>query len=238
MYAIIETGGKQYRVSPGTKFRVERLDGEIGADVRLENVLLVSQNGQTVIGTPRVEDFEVSARIVDQGRGDKVRVIKMKRRKNYRRTQGHRQRYTELLITGFGEIAPESGAETARQEPAAAEAEVERGEAAKESPAAAKPKKKPAAAKKATKSSAAEKAPKKEKAATKTSATAKPKKKPAAAKKAMKSSAAAKAPKKEKAATKTSAAAGPKKKSAATAKKKKPAVAKKAGAGKSADAKK
>ncbi len=103
MYAIVETGGKQHRVALGEKIRVERLKAEVGSDVQLDNVLLVSKPENILIGTPRVEDFEVRAKVTDHGRGDKIRVIKMKRRKNYRRTQGHRQDYTELQITQFGE---------------------------------------------------------------------------------------------------------------------------------------
>ncbi len=102
MYAIVETGGKQYRVALGEKIRIERLKAQVGSDISLENVLLVSKTDGTQIGTPRVEDFEIGAKVLEHGRGDKIRVVKMKRRKNYRRTQGHRQDYTELQITRFG----------------------------------------------------------------------------------------------------------------------------------------
>ena len=106
MYAIIETGGKQVRVQPGNKIRVERLKAEIGADVQFDNVLLVAGENETKIGTPHVEDTPVFAKVLDHGRGEKIRVIKMKRRKNYRRTQGHRQSYTELEILSIGEPPP------------------------------------------------------------------------------------------------------------------------------------
>lgn len=102
MYAIIETGGKQVRVEPGNRIKVERLRGEVGDNVQFDSVLLVSDGTQTVIGTPHVEDTPVIAKILDHGRGKKIRVIKMKRRKNYRRTQGHRQNYTELEVLSIG----------------------------------------------------------------------------------------------------------------------------------------
>ena len=102
MYAIIETGGKQVRVEPGNRIKVERLSGEVGDNVQFDNVLLVSDGTQTVIGTPHVEDSPVIAKILDHGRGKKIRVIKMKRRKNYQRTYGHRQNYTELEVLSIG----------------------------------------------------------------------------------------------------------------------------------------
>ncbi len=102
MYAIIETGGKQVRVEPGNTIKVERLKGEVGDNVQFDNVLLVSDGTQTVIGTPHVEDTPVIAKILDHGRGKKIRVIKMKRRKNYRRTYGHRQNFTELEVLSIG----------------------------------------------------------------------------------------------------------------------------------------
>ena len=117
MYAIIETGGKQVRVEPGSKIRVERLPGEVGEDIQFDKVLLVADGTQTVVGTPHVEDSPVHAKILDHGRGKKIRVIKVKRRKNYRRTYGHRQDYTELAILSIG--APEnlekSSSDTAAQ---------------------------------------------------------------------------------------------------------------------------
>ena len=103
MYAIIETGGKQHKVTLGQKIRVEKLDASIGSDVQFDKVLLVAENDQTAVGTPYVENMPVCAKVIDHGRGKKIRVIKMKRRKNYRRTQGHRQDYTELQIVSVGE---------------------------------------------------------------------------------------------------------------------------------------
>ena len=102
MYAIIETGGKQLRVEPGNKVRVERLRAEVGDNVEFDKVLLVADDQETKLGTPHVEDAPVTAKVLDHGRGKKIRVVKMKRRKNYRRTYGHRQDYTELEILSIG----------------------------------------------------------------------------------------------------------------------------------------
>ncbi len=98
MYAIVKTGGKQYRVAAGEVVRVERLDGEVGAQLTLGEVLLVSGEAGTTVGTPTVTGAEVSATVVEQGRGDKVRVFKYKKRKHYRRTKGHRQSFTAVRI--------------------------------------------------------------------------------------------------------------------------------------------
>lgn len=98
-YAIIKTGGKQYRVSEGDTIRVEKIQGEVGSSVELDEVLMVG--GEAVsVGTPLVSGAKVTAEIVAQDRAKKIIVFKMKRRKNYRRKQGHRQPYTELRITG------------------------------------------------------------------------------------------------------------------------------------------
>ncbi len=107
MYAIIETGGKQVRAEQGDKIRVERLSGEVGDGIQFDDVLLVSDGTETVIGTPHVEGTSVFARILNHGRSKKIRVIKMKRRKNYRRTHGHRQGFTELEILSIGAAAEE-----------------------------------------------------------------------------------------------------------------------------------
>lgn len=102
MYAIIETGGKQIRVEPGHKVRVERLGAQVGESVQFDRVLLVADDKQTQIGTPHVDGTPVTAKVLDHGRGKKIRVFKMKRRKNYRRSYGHRQDYTELEILSIG----------------------------------------------------------------------------------------------------------------------------------------
>lgn len=101
MHAVIQTGGKQYRVAQGDKLRVELLDGEVGGQVTFDQVLMVS-DGQTIkVGQPFVAGAKVVADVVREGRADKVTIIKMRRRKNYRRKQGHRQHFTELTITGI-----------------------------------------------------------------------------------------------------------------------------------------
>lgn len=99
MYAIIESGGKQRRVSPGVLVTLERIDGEAGKQVELSKVLLVADGEQVRIGTPYLSGASVMSEIVKQGRGPKVTVFKFKRRKRYRRTQGHRQAQTTLRVT-------------------------------------------------------------------------------------------------------------------------------------------
>ena len=99
MYAVVASGGKQLRVSPGDSVRVELLDGEVGANVRLDQVLLVTDDaGETRVGAPLVDGASVTGTITAHGRGPKLRIFKMKRRTGYRRHQGHRQGYTEVLI--------------------------------------------------------------------------------------------------------------------------------------------
>lgn len=98
MFAIVRTGGKQYRVAPGDQVIVERIDGEVGAQVALTDVLAIGDAEATAIGTPTVPDAAVQARIVQQPRSSKVIVFKKKRRKNYRRKHGHRQELTVLQI--------------------------------------------------------------------------------------------------------------------------------------------
>lgn len=97
MYAVIRTGGKQYRVEPGQLLRVEKLEGEVGAQVSFE-VLAVGGEGGLKVGDPVVGGASVKATIHEHGRGKKIHVFKYKRRKNYRRSQGHRQDYTALKI--------------------------------------------------------------------------------------------------------------------------------------------
>ena len=99
MYAVVQTGGKQYRLSVGDSLRVEKLPGEPGVVVDLPQVLMVSDGDKVSIGNPVLTDASVKAEIVGHGRDKKIRVFKMKRRKKYRRTQGHRQAYTQLRVT-------------------------------------------------------------------------------------------------------------------------------------------
>ena len=99
MYAVIKTGGKQYKVSPGDKIKVEQIPADIGADIQLDQVLAVGSGDQIKIGAPLVDGAAVSATVLAQGRHAKVRIFKMRRRKHYQKHQGHRQNYTELLIS-------------------------------------------------------------------------------------------------------------------------------------------
>jgi large subunit ribosomal protein L21 len=101
MYAVIETGGKQYRVAPGDVIEVEKLDADEGAEVALDRVLLVSDGDQLKVGTPMLSGATVTAKVKAHGRADKIRIFKLRRRKNYRRTQGHRQHYTQIEIIGI-----------------------------------------------------------------------------------------------------------------------------------------
>lgn len=98
MYAIIKTGGKQYKVAPGDTVKVETLEGDKGQVVELSEVLLVEKDGAVTVGAPRVSGAKVTAEVLRQGRGKKVLVFKHKRRKSYRKMNGHRQNFTELLV--------------------------------------------------------------------------------------------------------------------------------------------
>jgi large subunit ribosomal protein L21 len=101
MYAVIKTGGKQYRVEEGQTIRVEKLNADEGSTVELDEVLMVANGEDIKIGAPYVENGKVSANIVEHGRGDKVRIIKFNRRKHFRKQMGHRQAYTAIKITGI-----------------------------------------------------------------------------------------------------------------------------------------
>ncbi len=98
MYAVVKTGGKQVRLMPGQAVRVEKLDGQVGDAVEFDQVLLVGGEGAPRIGTPIVEGARVLGKITAQARGPKITVFKMKRRKGYRRKQGHRQAFTEVRV--------------------------------------------------------------------------------------------------------------------------------------------
>lgn len=100
MYAIIETGGKQYRVEQGAKVRVDSLAVEIGSEISLDNVLLLG-GGSLSVGAPYVPGAKVTAKVLDHGRGEKIRVFKKWRRNDSRRMQGHRQNYTDIQITAI-----------------------------------------------------------------------------------------------------------------------------------------
>jgi len=101
MYAVIQTGGKQYRVTAGEKLKIERIAGEVGQEITLDRVLLVADGEALTMGAPLVAGARVKAKVLKHGRGEKVRIFKLNRRKHYRRTQGHRQNYTEIEILGI-----------------------------------------------------------------------------------------------------------------------------------------
>ena len=101
MYAVVATGGKQYRVEEGDVVRIEKIPGEIGEPVSFDRVLMISDGDNVTIGQPVVENAAVDGRIVEQDRAKKVLVFKYKRRKRFRRKQGHRQYYTAVRITGI-----------------------------------------------------------------------------------------------------------------------------------------
>ena len=98
MYAVIESGGKQYRVTEGQLLKLESLTGEPGEAIDFENILFVSRGEDITVGAPYVENAKVRAKIVDHGRAKKIRIIKFKRRKHHMKQQGHRQNYTEVKI--------------------------------------------------------------------------------------------------------------------------------------------
>ena len=101
MYAVIKTGGKQYKVQEGDTIKVEKLDGKEGDSIELDQVLMLADGDRVTLGQPLVEGASVSATVKAQGKGKKIRIIKFKRRKHYRKQMGHRQAYTELAITGI-----------------------------------------------------------------------------------------------------------------------------------------
>ena len=98
MYAVVKTGGKEYRISPGDLIRVEKVEGRVGDRVTMEDILMVSHEGQVRIGNPLLANAVITGEIVQQVKGKKVLTYKMKRRKNYRRTKGHRQTYTYIRV--------------------------------------------------------------------------------------------------------------------------------------------
>ena len=104
MYAVIVTGGKQYRVMQGETLRVEKLDVEAGSSIDLDQVLLVGSGESVTVGTPTVAGAKVTATVKAHGRGEKIRIIKFRRRKHHRKQMGHRQHYTEIEITGISGI--------------------------------------------------------------------------------------------------------------------------------------
>ena len=101
MYAVVKTGGKQYRVTIGEKLKVEQIPADIDSQIVLDQVLMVADGDQVAVGTPLVAGATVTATVVSHGRGEKIRIFKMRRRKHYQKRQGHRQTYTELQISAI-----------------------------------------------------------------------------------------------------------------------------------------
>lgn len=101
MYAVIKTGGKQYRVSSGEKIKVEQIAADVGQEIVLNEVLAVGNGADIKVGTPLLAGAAVKATVIAHGRGDKIRIFKMRRRKHYQKRQGHRQNYTELQISSI-----------------------------------------------------------------------------------------------------------------------------------------
>jgi len=101
MYAVFATGGKQYRAATGDIIKVEKLDAEQGATVELDQVLMVGEGEDVQVGAPYLDGGKVTAKVVEHGRGKKIRVVKFQRRKNHRKQMGHRQDYTKLEIIGI-----------------------------------------------------------------------------------------------------------------------------------------
>ncbi len=101
MYAVIKTGGKQYRINQGETLKIETVDGEVGSAIVLDKVLMIGNGDSISVGKPLLAGATVTATIVSNGRGEKIRIFKMRRRKHYQKHQGHRQNYTEIRIDGI-----------------------------------------------------------------------------------------------------------------------------------------
>ncbi|MDO8960377.1 MAG: 50S ribosomal protein L21 [Rhodocyclaceae bacterium] len=101
MYAVIKTGGKQYRVTAGEKIKVEQIPADVGTEISLDQVLMVGAGDTVKIGTPMLSGVTITAKVISQGRHPKINIFKMRRRKHYQKHQGHRQNYTELEIGAF-----------------------------------------------------------------------------------------------------------------------------------------
>jgi large subunit ribosomal protein L21 len=100
-YAVIKTGGKQYRVATGDKLRVESLTAEVGSELVIDQVLAIGQGDALKVGAPLVSGAQVRAKVISQGLGEKIKIFKLRRRKHYQKHQGHRQQFTEIEITGI-----------------------------------------------------------------------------------------------------------------------------------------
>jgi large subunit ribosomal protein L21 len=154
MYAVFRTGGKQYRAAKGDVLRLEKIEGDEGASVKFDDVLLIGEGSDIKVGNPVLKGSSVSAKVIRQGKSRKVPVVKFKRRQNYLRQGTHRQFFTEVEITGISG----SSAGKAEAKPAAAETAPKKKVAAKKATAKKAATKKPAAKKKAAKKKVTKKA--------------------------------------------------------------------------------
>ena len=111
MYAVVETGGKQYKIAEGDVLQVERLEGEKGDEVYLDKVLALGEEDSVKVGEPYLEGIKVKAKIVEQGKKGKIIVYKYKAKKNYRRKKGHRQPFTRLVVKGIEKEGPAGSAD-------------------------------------------------------------------------------------------------------------------------------
>ncbi len=157
MYAVIKTGGKQYRVTPGDKLKVETIDAEVGASFDFDTVLMISDGDALTVGTPTIASAKVTAEVVAHGRGKKVEIIKFRRRKHHQKRTGHRQNFTQVeiqSINGKGAVAKKKAAPAKK----AKAADADDAKTATKSKKAAAPKKEVAEKKAAPKKAAAKKA--------------------------------------------------------------------------------
>ncbi len=120
MYAVIKTGGKQYKVVAGEKLKIEQIPADVGQEITLDQVLALGAGDSIQFGQPLIAGATITATVLSQGRHDKVKIFKMRRRKHYQKRQGHRQNYTELLIGAIGDVDVNAGARAKSAEAAAA----------------------------------------------------------------------------------------------------------------------
>jgi large subunit ribosomal protein L21 len=193
MFAIVRTGGKQYRVEPGTTIRVEKLEETLGSEIELKEVLFLSAD-ETFVGEPTVEKASVKAVVTQQAKGPKVLIFKKKRRKGYRRLKGHRQLFTELFVTSV--TSPDGKTEQAKTKPNVIDPEKQK-ERKEKARAIAQEKKKAASKSAAPKKAATKKATKKKTATKKKKVAKKTAKKKTAKKKTAKKAATKKTTKKK-----------------------------------------
>ncbi len=116
MYAVIATGGKQYRVEEGQVINLEKLDGEVGKAVNFDKILMIVDDNKVNVGKPYIEGAAVSAEVIEHGRAKKVTILKFRRRKHHMKRQGHRQSFTTVKITSIGAAAPSKKARSPKAE--------------------------------------------------------------------------------------------------------------------------